>query len=39
MAPDYPYATHLDIKYPSLEVIDVRALVDTVRDQWYNQTL
>jgi mannose-6-phosphate isomerase-like protein (cupin superfamily) len=39
MTPDYPYATHLDIRYPPLEVIDVPALVDAVRDQWYNQTL
>ena len=39
MAPDYPYATHLDIKYPALEVVDVPALIESVRDQWYNQTL
>jgi mannose-6-phosphate isomerase-like protein (cupin superfamily) len=39
VTPDYHYATHLDIKYPSLEVIDIPALVHTVRDQWYNQTL
>jgi mannose-6-phosphate isomerase-like protein (cupin superfamily) len=35
----YPYATHLDIKYPPLEVVDVQQLVDAVRDRWYNQTL
>ena len=35
----YPYATHLDIKYPALEVVDVRKLVDSVTDRWYNQTL
>jgi hypothetical protein len=35
----YPYATHLDIKYPPLEVVDVPALIDAVRDRWYNQTL
>ena len=39
MTPDYTYATHLDIKYPPLEIIDVPALVDAVRDLWYNQTL
>jgi mannose-6-phosphate isomerase-like protein (cupin superfamily) len=39
MTPDYPYATHLDIKYPPLEVVDVPAIVDAVRDEWYNQTL
>jgi len=35
----YPYATHLDIKYPALQVVDVPALIDAVRDRWYNQTL
>ncbi len=39
MPPTYSYATHLDIRYPPLEVIDVPALVDAVRDRWYNQTL
>ena len=39
MPPTYSYATHLDIKYPPLEVIDVPGLVDAVRDRWYNQTL
>ena len=39
MAPDYPYATHLDIRYAPLEVVDIPALVDAVRDKWYNQTL
>ena len=39
-SPDaYPYATHVDIKYPALEVIDVQKLVDAVTDRWYNQTL
>jgi mannose-6-phosphate isomerase-like protein (cupin superfamily) len=35
----YPYATHLDIRYPALEVIDVQKLADAVTDRWYNQTL
>ena len=35
----YPYATHLDIKYPALEVIDVQQIADAVTDRWYNQTL
>jgi len=35
----YPYATHLDIRYPALEVIDVQQLADAVTDRWYNQTL
>jgi len=36
---DYPYATHLDIKYPALEVVDVQKIADAVTDRWYNQTL
>ena len=39
MSSDYPYATHLDIKYPALEVVDVQRLADSVTDRWYNQTL
>ena len=39
MTENFPYATHLDIRYRPLEVVDVPALVDAVRDQWYNQTL
>jgi mannose-6-phosphate isomerase-like protein (cupin superfamily) len=35
----YPYATHLDIRYPALEVIDVQRIADAVTDRWYNQTL
>ena len=35
----YPYATHLDIKFPALSVVDVPHLVDACRDRWYNQTL
>jgi mannose-6-phosphate isomerase-like protein (cupin superfamily) len=38
-ATGYPYATHMNILFQHLEKIDVPALVDTVRDQWYNQTL
>ena len=33
------YATHLDIKYPALEIVDVQKLADSVTDRWYNQTL
>ena len=36
---DYPYETHLDIKFAPLEVVDVPALVGQVRHPWYNQTL
>jgi len=35
----YPYATHLDILFPPLSVVDVPALVKTCTDRWYNQTL
>ena len=37
--PDYPYATHLDIKFPPLRLVDVPALVKACTDKWYNQTL
>ncbi len=35
----FSYATHLNIPFPHLEKVDVRALARTVEDQWYNQTL
>jgi mannose-6-phosphate isomerase-like protein (cupin superfamily) len=35
----YPYTTRLDIKFPPLSLIDVPALVEACKDQWYNQTL
>jgi mannose-6-phosphate isomerase-like protein (cupin superfamily) len=35
----YPYVTHLDIRYPALEMIDTRKIASEVKDQWYNQTL
>jgi hypothetical protein len=35
----YPYATHLNIHYAPLELIDVPALVASCTDRWYNQTL
>jgi mannose-6-phosphate isomerase-like protein (cupin superfamily) len=35
----YPYVTHLDIKFPPLEVVEVGALVEACTDRWYNQTL
>jgi mannose-6-phosphate isomerase-like protein (cupin superfamily) len=36
---NFPYATHLDIRFPQLTHIDVPALVREVRDRWFNQTL
>jgi mannose-6-phosphate isomerase-like protein (cupin superfamily) len=35
----YPYATHINIHYDQLAVVDVQALVEACTDQWYNQTL
>src|ERR1700741_799179 len=37
--PNYPYATHLDVKYAPQTLVDVPALVAACRDRWYNQTL
>jgi len=37
--PNYPYATHLDVKFGPLSVVDVPALVAACKDRWYNQTL
>ena len=37
--PRYPYATHLDVRYPPLTTVDVPALVKACQDRWYNQTL
>jgi mannose-6-phosphate isomerase-like protein (cupin superfamily) len=36
---DYPYATHLDIRYAPLDLVDVPSLVAACTDRWYNQTL
>jgi ethanolamine utilization protein EutQ (cupin superfamily) len=38
-SPSYPYATHLNIRFDPLELIDVQAVADACTDQWYNQTL
>ncbi len=39
MADEYPYATHLDVKFKHFEVIDIPSLVKACKDKWYNQTL
>jgi mannose-6-phosphate isomerase-like protein (cupin superfamily) len=39
MTQAFPYATHLDVKFPPLSVVDVPGLVAACRDRWYNQTL
>jgi hypothetical protein len=35
----YPYATHLEIKFDPLTLMDADLLAKTVTDQWYDQTL
>jgi oxalate decarboxylase/phosphoglucose isomerase-like protein (cupin superfamily) len=35
----YPYATHLDVKFEPLKLIDISSLAKAVTDQWFNQTL
>lgn len=35
----FPHATHLNIRYAPLEIVDVPALVEANRERWYNQTL
>ena len=35
----FPYATHLDVKFPAMSLVDVPALVRACTDAWYNQTL
>ena len=35
----FPYATHLDVRFPPLEKIALDPMVAAVRDPWYNQTL
>ena len=36
---DFPYSTHLDVRYAPLELIDINALAASVKDKWFNQTL
>lgn len=38
-AQQFPYETHLDIRFAPLEVVDVPALVRANKHAWYNQTL
>jgi len=35
----YPYATHLNIYFQALELVDAPKLIAACKDQWYNQTL
>ena len=34
-----PYSIHNDVKFPPLQLIDVRKLEQETKDQWFNQTL
>jgi mannose-6-phosphate isomerase-like protein (cupin superfamily) len=36
---DYPYETHLDLRFQQGELVDVNALVAACKHPWYNQTL
>lgn len=36
---DFPYETHLDVKFQPLELVDLKLLIDAVKHPWYNQTL
>jgi mannose-6-phosphate isomerase-like protein (cupin superfamily) len=36
---EFPYETRLNILYPPLQIIDVKALADTCQFKWFNQTL
>src|SRR5215207_7551056 len=36
---EFPYATHLDVRFPALQVIDTAEVAASVTDKWYNQTL
>jgi mannose-6-phosphate isomerase-like protein (cupin superfamily) len=35
----YPYATHLDILFQPLELVDIPSMIAACTDRWYNQTL
>ena len=34
-----PYSIHTDVKFPPLQLIDVRKLQQETKDAWFNQTL
>ena len=38
-AENFPYATHLDVKFAPLEIVNVPELIGQCKDRWYNQTL
>ncbi len=36
---NYPYVNHMNILHDSMELIDIKSLVEKCTDKWYNQTL
>ena len=38
-ATQFPYDTHLDVRYKSLEIVDTQAIADAATHKWFNQTL
>ena len=34
-----PYSINTDVKFGPLELVDVKALADACKEQWFNQTL
>lgn len=39
MAEQYNYVTKLDVRFKHFERIDIPAIIQEVKDQWYNETL
>ncbi len=39
LSAESPYVNHMNIRFGSLELIDVQQLIDDCTDPWYNQTL
>src|SRR5271169_1746353 len=39
MEKEYPYETHLDVRYNHLEVIDIGEIKRGIDHPWFNQTL
>jgi mannose-6-phosphate isomerase-like protein (cupin superfamily) len=39
MSQQYPYKTHLDIKFKHFETVDINKIVEACTDTWFNQSL
>jgi len=33
----YPYATHVNVRFKTLELVDLQSPVDARTDRWYDQ--